>query len=131
MKTQKDIVDIAREVGYDKFNPDYFANNELNDKTWLLELVLLEKWLRDVCYVRMWVEYMCIDSETYEYAYEIRYFPKELENEKRMSSQIKIISSFDGFGGTYSGAWDKYEDALNEGVYKALKIVVQNNSLFT
>lgn len=123
MKTQKDIVDIAREVGYDKFNPDYFANNELNDKTWLLELVLLEKWLRDVCYVRMWVEYMCIDSETYEYAYEIRYFPKELENEKRVSSQIKIISSFDGFGGTYSGAWDKYEDALNEGVYKALKII--------
>jgi hypothetical protein len=126
---QKEIFDLACKVGYTRFNPHWEENMTLGEDTWLLELTLLQRWLREEGRIELWVEYACIDSDTYEYVYEIRYFPIGLQNNKRECERIKIVSSFDGFGGTYSGAWKGYLEAFEEGIFKALKIEQKEMSL--
>jgi hypothetical protein len=126
---QKEIVLFALKAGYDRFHPDWFVNNELSSDSWLCEITLLQKWLREYCWIHLHIEYECIDSETYEFAFTIKYFPKELEEKKRTCERVKVISSFSPYGGTYSGAWDKYEDALNAGVLKSLIIALKEQEV--
>ena len=124
MKTQEQIVRLANENGYGRlFNPDYFKNNEITEDSWLMELALLQKWLREYCWIHLYLEYEFIDSDSYEYAYAIKYFPVRLENNPTKSQRISAFRSLDVYGATYTGAWPTYEEAFSEGIYRALQLI--------
>ena len=63
------------------------------------------------------IDYSYIDSSTFEFTYLIRYFPKDKEHLKR--GYDERIESFQCYGGSYSGAWGTYEEALDEAIKKA------------
>jgi len=128
MREHMEFIKLAEGVGYNRFNPYWFENYELCPETWLLEMTLLQKWLRETHYIRLWVEYSFIDSSTMEYTYKIILFPEELSNNKRLTDQWKIIDSFQPYGGTYSGGWKTYEETLENALKKALKLIKQSKT---
>lgn len=44
----KQLVDLSEAKGYNHFHPQWFENNKLSPETWLLEMTLLQKWLREL-----------------------------------------------------------------------------------
>ena len=122
-KEMKELVELANSKGYNRFHPQWFENNKLEPDTELLEMVLLQKWIRETHGIEMWVEYGCVDSDTYEYMYEIVYESDDLQHEKRLCNRLKRISSFLAYGGVYTGASRNYKEIMKEGLIKALKII--------
>ena len=57
---QEQIVKLAEEKGYNKFHPDWFENNKINPDSWLLELFLIQKWLRDMhkLHITIWFNFL-------------------------------------------------------------------------
>ena len=74
----------------------------------------LQKWLREEHEIHICVTLECIGSDEWEYSYNIIYLPKDEMNEKRRSSKFQTIYSFNGAGSSYIGAWETYEEALEE-----------------
>ena len=97
------IVELAEKAGYNKFHPQWFENNKLDPKTELLELVLLQKWIREEHNIDV-----IITSQLIGYGYMIyqRYPPKNITN--------KLI-------------FQTYEEALKEGIREVL--IYKNKSL--
>jgi len=91
------IVNLATQKGYDKFHPQWFENNKLEPKTELLEMVLLQKWIREEHHIDI-----IVTSELIGYGYLLykRYPPKNITS--------KFISQ-------------TYEESLKEGVKCALE----------
>jgi hypothetical protein len=99
----KIIVELAEKIGYNKFHPQWFENNKLDPKTELLELVLLQKWIREEFNIDI-----IITSQLIGYGYMIyhRYPPKNVTN--------KLI-------------FQTYEEGLKEGIREVL--IYKNKSL--
>ena len=97
------IVELAEKLGYNKFHPQWFENNKLDPKTELLELVLLQKWIREEHNIDI-----IITSQLIGYGYMIyqRYPPKNITN--------KLI-------------FQTYEEALKECIREVL--IYKNKSL--
>jgi hypothetical protein len=96
----KTIVKLAKQLGYDKFHPQWFENNKLEPKTEMLEMVLLQKYIREEYFVDI-----IITSESIGYGYMLytRYPPKN------------TLSNFIS---------EAYEEALKEAVKGALKYLI-------
>jgi len=60
--SQNDIVELAGAAGYDHFHPDWFKNNELCPETWLLEMTLLQKWLRESHSIHIGINFDTLDQ---------------------------------------------------------------------
>lgn len=79
-----------------------------------------------------WMErhfiYILIDIETlgsdeWEYAYIIKYIPKENRSDKKRAASFQYIKSFkDGEGG-YSGAWSEKTECVSEAIKRSLKLI--------
>ena len=82
---------------------------------------VLQKWLREIYSIYLYVEYSYIDSSTWEFTYEIIHFPEELRNKKR--NNWERVSSFQSAGGSYVGGFKTYEEALEKGLQESLKLV--------
>ena len=97
------IVELAEKLGYNKFHPQWFENNKLDPKTELLELVLLQKWIREEHNIDI-----IITSQLIGYGYMIyqRYPPKNITN--------KLV-------------FQTYEEALKESIKEVL--IYKNKSL--
>lgn len=92
----EEIVKLAEQKGYNKFNLQWFENSKLEPKTELLEMVLLQKWIREECHIDV-----IITSEIIGYGYLLyKRYP-----------QKNITSKF--ISGTY-------EESLKEGIKCAL-----------
>lgn len=91
------IVNLATQKGYDRFHPQWFENNKLEPKTELLEMVLLQKWIREEHHIDV-----IVTSELIGYGYLLykRYPPKNITS--------KFIS-------------ETYEESLKEGIKCALE----------
>jgi hypothetical protein len=97
------IVKLAEQLGYDKFHPQWFENNKLEPKTELLEMVLLQKWIREEHSIDI-----IITSELIGYGYLLykRYPPENITS--------KFIA-------------ETFEEALKEAVKSALKYLIVGN----
>jgi len=91
------IVKLATQKGYDRFHPQWFENNKLEPKTELLEMVLLQKWIREEHHIDIIVTSKAIG---YGYLLYKRYPPKNITS--------KFISQ-------------TYEESLKEGIKCALE----------
>ena len=48
---KQEFVRSAIECGYDRFHPEYLLNNNLDSRTWFLELCLFQQWFRDIHFI--------------------------------------------------------------------------------
>lgn len=94
---QEKIVELSREKGYDRFHPDYFKNFSLEPVSWLLELTLLQKWLREAHSIHVFI--------TKRYGWEYNVF------------------TICPFGFENDGTYNSYEEALEDGLKSALSLV--------
>ena len=102
MKKQYKLVKLSKDRGYDRFSPLWFKNNNIEPDSWYLELLLLQKWFRDVKFLDIIVE-PDFDKGFYDwYTYN-----QEMEDRVDCSDQIH----------------QTYEKALEEGLYNALKLL--------
>lgn len=84
---------------------------------------LLQRWLREEGWVHISIVKACVGSDEMEYAYEIQYLPKEFWERKRHVQHLVDIESFEIGPGSYDGAWSSYEEALEEALKRALKLI--------
>ena len=84
---------------------------------------LLQRWLREQFQIFVSVTREAIGSDEWEWSYEIEYLPKEHWGAKRRVGFFKEIKVFSDGYGTYSGAWNKYEEALEKGLQAGLKLI--------
>jgi hypothetical protein len=115
------------------FNTSWYNSNgiilgsidNLEDKTTFLAPTqsLLQRWLREMHTIYITIVKETLGSDEWAFAYEISYLPKEHENEKRRCPHFVNIDSFRMGYATYSGAWDSYEEALENGLQQALKLI--------
>jgi hypothetical protein len=109
-KKQLKLVELSDKVGYNHFHADWYINNKQNDKSWLLEMCLLQQWLRD----------------NYDADIEIRHthFTEGDSSTKTYYHQISINS----IPNQYVLHIDtrSYEYALGEGLKEILEQIIAN-----
>lgn len=67
-----------------------------------------------------------LGSDEWEFQFNLVWLPKEHWQAKRRAPHLQHYDSFNGYGGTYSGAWPTIEEALAEGVkYAKEKILLK------
>lgn len=104
----KEIVDLATTKGYDRFHPDWFVNNKLEPKSWLLEMILLQKWLRDEHNLIVTIE---LDQTSYvKYCYDIVKFNGFADFERKTN-----VAEW--------GLYRTYEETLQAGLLEALNYI--------
>ena len=91
-----------------------------------LELATKQKTLRDNG-IDIFISLECIGDDETCYTYEIRF---ELGKGKRFRDRINWFSPFNISGGTYSGGWNTYEEALEDAInYVEFKNILNNPNL--
>ena len=111
MKDQKELIDLCKSKGYDKFHPQWFENNKLSPETWYLELCLLQKWLRDVHKILVEVNYRNFSAKGaagYFYVY---------------GTKGPLYSAKTYIGETVWKGYDIYEEALEDALCQVLKLI--------
>ncbi len=78
---------------------------------------LLQKWLRDVYDIKLCISYTCIDDSEYAYIWDIT-IPTEKGRKKDSWDFNEKMDSFSRLSW-----WDTYEEALEEGLKEALKLI--------
>ena len=83
---------------------------------------LLQKWLRDIHDIKIFIDYQPIGSDDYEYCYKIMY---EEGNAKRQYERTKTIESLNDWGSGYNNVYpaDTYEQVLEAALKKALELI--------
>jgi hypothetical protein len=125
----KDLIFSQVKPVYNKaISKGYFAEPPLAPDTnkWALfmELLVIQLWLRKNCDVHLVIDREAIGSDEWVFVYRIQYLPAEFKNAKRRAQHVVIIESLQFSGGaTYMGGWDDYEEAMLNGVDKALDMV--------
>lgn len=117
MKEQ--LINLSREKGF--MSRDSLVT--VYDSYYPLWMCELQKWTREVHYIYITVVKQTLGSDEWGFAYEISYLPKEFEDAKRRCPHFINIDSFHGGGASYAGAWDTYEEALENGLLKALNLI--------
>jgi hypothetical protein len=85
---------------------------------------LLQKWLRHEAQVHIEITRETIGSDEWVFGYKIHWLPKEFWDAKRRCLHFQYIESFsESPGGTYTGGWDTYEEALENALLRAMKSV--------
>lgn len=105
--------------------PGYYNVGEQVDILAAPTQSLLAKWLREkhLCYV--FIRRECIGSDEWVFAYQLDWLPKEHWDAKRRAIHFKDKDSYnESPGGTYWGGWGTYEEALEKGLFEALKLIV-------
>lgn len=108
---QSVLVNLCEDLGYNHFHPDYFKNNELDKDTWLMEMTLLQKWLRDNHNV-----HVLIDCNASGWFWEL------------YKTNGTSISSFEDAGPNAAGQWDTYEESLEVGLIEAIEIIKEQKN---
>lgn len=91
-------------------------------------LSVIKEFHKDFIYIVIDLEHL--GSDEWEFAYTIKYLPKEAQNLKRRATSFKEVNSFVHAGGaTYSGAWDSYDECLEKAIAHARKIKNTFNTL--
>lgn len=83
---------------------------------------LLQKWLREVHNIKIFVNYELISSDDYEYCYKIIF---EEGSAKKQCDRTKIIESLKFYSGGYTNTLknNTYEETLEEGLQQTLKLI--------
>lgn len=113
----------APALGYDPDGNEYSTCLIESDFICRSTLSLLQKWLREEHEIYVSAELTPIGSDEWEYSFTIQHLPKDKWAAKRRVSEFKTTSSFKISGGVYVGAWVTYEEALEAGLYYALKLI--------
>jgi hypothetical protein len=111
MKKQKEIIALARLKNYGRFYHGWIEDNKGNENAWYLECCLLQQWLR----------------KTHNLSVVILHFPKY--NNKGISKYIEYRYSIieDNEIWDESERHKSFEEALEEGLEEALKIVKERS----
>jgi len=131
------VAKLAKEVGFTTNDNswtlisdghEYSANCEggfsgTEDTFKIVTQSLLQKWLREEHEIHIIAHREGIGSDEWDYSYDIEYLPKDKCDVKRRSIEFKYIHSYFEQGGTYIGAWNTYEEALEEGLMHGLKLL--------
>ena len=104
--------------GKDQSNGDMYTNQPTSTYIARPTQSLLQKWLRDKQDISLCVVQEGLGYGEFCYVWQIWTF-----NMKKQ--ELEYIDSFSGSGSIYVGGWNKYEDALEDGLQQALKLIEQ------
>ena len=125
-----DTAKLAKEKGltYDDVGQSFRGNGEFtySNSEYFYPAptqALLQKWLREIHNIYITIHREVLGSDEWGYSYNIEYLPKDKSNVKRRCKEFIYIESFYESIGSYTGAWDTYEEAFERGLFKALKLI--------
>ena len=95
-------------------NPEYSYKSDIQAPT----LALVQKWLRGVHDIYVTIGYEGEDSDSYCFAYTIQH---ENTSSKEKKLYKRMITDYSRQAN--SGYWDTYEQALEQGIIEALKLL--------
>ena len=120
-----ETAELAKEKGFTIHKRASFAG----DSEYLCEREVyptqtrLHKWLRDVHFMFVTPTVEHIGSDEWVWSYKLEWLPDKKQNAKRRCVEFMTLNSYIEEYGTYTGAWDTYEEALEYGTQEALKLI--------
>ena len=119
-----DLIQKANKLGYKhytEFTVEELDNLSLGNSNKQIEYYFIQKWLRDVHKINLYISYEVIDDSEVAYVWNIIIdIPEGTGRKKDSWDFIKRISSFSE---KYMMWYKNYEEALEAGLQEALKLI--------